>query len=104
MGVNKQSRSDLPVTIRRLLDYAKNLLDPEKIILFGSRARGDARETSDFDLAFVIATEREKDWPRFVCHVQEEPFTLHKLDLVNWSEASESLREKILQEGITLYE
>lgn len=31
-------------------------LDPEKIILFGSHARGDAREDSDIDLLVVAET------------------------------------------------
>ncbi|MBI4664492.1 MAG: nucleotidyltransferase domain-containing protein [Verrucomicrobia bacterium] len=35
--------------VRRLVEAA----DPRKIILFGSRARGDAREDSDLDLLVV---------------------------------------------------
>ncbi|HYN69723.1 MAG TPA: nucleotidyltransferase domain-containing protein [Candidatus Eisenbacteria bacterium] len=30
------------------------LVDPERIVLFGSRARGDAREDSDYDLLVVM--------------------------------------------------
>ncbi len=35
---------------------------PEAIILFGSRARGDARPESDFDLLLVMPNERPLDW------------------------------------------
>ena len=34
------------------------LLQPRSIILFGSRARGDAREGSDIDLLVVLQDER----------------------------------------------
>ncbi len=42
----------LPRIVRRIVD----LVHPEKIILFGSRARGTAEETSDIDL-LVIESE-----------------------------------------------
>jgi predicted nucleotidyltransferase len=31
---------------------------PERIVLFGSRARGDARDNSDFDLLVIAAPRR----------------------------------------------
>lgn len=34
---------------------------PEKIILFGSRARGDAGPESDVDLLVILSTESKKD-------------------------------------------
>jgi predicted nucleotidyltransferase len=43
--------------VRRIV----SVVQPEKIVLFGSRARGDARPSSDLDL-LVIA---ESDEPRF---------------------------------------
>ena len=36
-------------------------VDPEQVILFGSRARGDAREDSDVDLVVVEAEPFGKD-------------------------------------------
>ena len=39
--------------VHLLMDY-----DPERIILFGSRARGDADEYSDYDLIVIKRTER----------------------------------------------
>ena len=35
---------------------------PEAIFLFGSRARGEARPESDFDLLLVMPDERPLDW------------------------------------------
>lgn len=35
------------------LDFVKEKYDPELIVLFGSRSRGDYREDSDYDLLIV---------------------------------------------------
>lgn len=42
--------------IAEIIDRIVQQLDPEKIILFGSHARGDAREDSDVDLLVVAET------------------------------------------------
>lgn len=47
-------KPDLPPSIRRLIDYGIKTVAPDRVILFGSRARGDARSDSDYDLAFVF--------------------------------------------------
>ena len=51
----------MSVTIDPSLDEIVRLLqdyDPERIILFGSRARGDADEHSDYDLVVIKRTTR----------------------------------------------
>ena len=49
----------LQEAVRRL----RKAVMPERIILFGSRARGDGRPDSDFDL-LVIAESDEPRWVR----------------------------------------
>lgn len=39
--------------LSRIIDIIVRTLDPDTIILFGSRARGDAREDSDFDICVL---------------------------------------------------
>jgi len=39
--------------LSRIIDVIVRTLDPDTIILFGSRARGDAREDSDFDICVL---------------------------------------------------
>ncbi len=46
----------LPEIIRRLVDE----FDPEEIILFGSRAWGEPRPDSDYDLLVIITSSQEK--------------------------------------------
>lgn len=68
--------------------------------LFGSRARGDYKRTSDIDLAV-----RGGDIPRFRLDIEEETSTLLKFDIVDLdSEMQDELRESIYREGKVLYE
>ncbi len=47
---------------RRFLSRLERELEPEKVILFGSRVRGDCKETSDFDLIIVSKKFRGVRW------------------------------------------
>ncbi len=95
---------NLPASIRRVVEFGVRAVDPAKVVLYGSRARGDARDDSDFDLAFVFPADRHGPWTRFLADLDDAPVTLLRVDLIDWNEASEPLREQIRKEGITLYE
>ena len=72
----------------------------EKLILFGSRARGDFRRTSDIDLAVSGG-----DFARFALDVEEETSTLLKYDFVDLDRnIKEELLKSIEKEGILIYE
>ena len=74
--------------------------DIEKVILFGSRARGDFRRTSDIDIAVTGG-----DFARFALDVDEETSTLLEYDIVNLDrDMQDELRESIEKEGRILYE
>ena len=71
-----------------------------KVILFGSRARGDNWERSDVDLAVTGG-----DVLRFSLDVDEDLPTLLMFDVVNLDgPVQEELLESIRKEGIVLYE
>jgi uncharacterized protein len=77
----------------------------EKVILFGSRARGDAQERSDFDLAVSAPTISPAEWARFATEMEENLPTLCHVDLVLLSaETPEPLREQIRRDGKLIYE
>lgn len=95
---------ELPKSILRVIDHAVLTLKPKKIMLFGSRARGDAKAHSDFDLAFFLSEEGKRKWSNFVLEVEEEPISLLKIDLVDFDRVDKAFKEQILKEGIALYE
>lgn len=71
-----------------------------KVILFGSRARGDYWRASDIDLAV-----QGGDIVNFALDVEENTSTLLQYDIVNYSEKiSEELRNEIERDGVILYE
>ena len=88
-----------PKVITEIRNFAK-LYEVRKVILFGSRARGDFRRTSDIDLAVSGG-----DFNRFALDVDEETSTLLEYDIVNLdAEMQDELRESIKKEGRILYE
>lgn len=51
--------------LQRMARAIVDEVDPEQIILFGSRARGDAREDSDVDLIVIEAESFGEDRSQF---------------------------------------
>lgn len=74
--------------------------DIQKVILFGSRARGDYRDQSDIDLAVKGGKGN-----LFAIDVDETTSTLLMYDVVNLDKAVQpELMESIEREGIIIYE
>lgn len=90
-GISKQ-------VLEEIIDLSKthNL---SKVILFGSRARGDYGKKSDIDLAI-----EGKDITGFALDVDEYTETLLQYDIVDLSKAQEELLDNIRKEGIIIYE
>ncbi len=75
--------------------------NPKKIILFGSRARGDYRKNSDIDIAVDLDLSfREK---RKLKEKIDLISGLYSVDLIFLNEVEESFKNKILKEGKKLY-
>ncbi len=91
---------NLPETVKQdILDLAKKHC-LSKVILFGSRARGDNKERSDIDLAVSGG-----DVISFSLDADEDLPTLLMFDIVNLDgSVQEELLESIQKEGILLYE
>lgn len=90
--------------LTELVELARKAIDPDSVILFGSRARGDGSRTSDVDLAFAFPAAREEHWGRFCVEAEEDLPTLLCLDLVNVAEADPDLLASIKAEGLIIYE
>ena len=87
-----------PEVIREINELAKKH-DLNKVILFGSRARGDYRRTSDIDLAISGGNTAA-----FTIDI-EETSTLLAYDVVDLDKpVEEQLLESIRREGKEIYE
>ena len=72
----------------------------QKVILFGSRSRGDYGRASDIDLAVSGG-----DFTQFCLNIEENAWTLLKFDIINLDDPLEpDFRAMIQKEGVTLYE
>lgn len=98
---------------REIVRRIVRLADPEKIVLFGSRARGDNRPSSDLDL-LVIA---ESDEPRHIrprqlyLELAQLPLDIDVDVLVytpsevwEWSGVPQAFVTTAIREGKVLYE
>lgn len=73
----------------------------QKVVLFGSRARGTNSARSDIDLAVYDCVEFE----RLYDSLQEELWSLLTLDIIDMRKGvSESLEKEIERDGVVLYE
>ena len=72
----------------------------KKVVLFGSRARGDNAERSDIDLAVSGG-----DFVNFSLDVEDKVWTLLKFDIINLDkENNPEFLTEIERDGIVLYE
>lgn len=91
---------NLPGRVLKDLRTFAQACDVRKVILFGSRARGDHRERSDVDIAIEGG-----DFDSFWWKVKEEIHSLLSFDVVEYPRSvSDSLKKEIQKDGIVIYE
>ncbi len=99
-GDLKMENTGINLKVISEIRHFAEIYQVKKVLLFGSRARGDFRRTSDIDLAVSGG-----DFNRFALDVDEETSTLLEYDIVNLdAEMQDELRESIEKEGRILYE
>jgi len=92
----------LPI-IATLVQQLRSFQSVDKVILFGSRARGDDDPRSDIDLSVACPRAPKEEWLKLEALI-EQADTLYFIDLVRLDKASKELKNKILKEGKILYE
>ena len=91
---------DLPERVLQDIVKAAKKYDIEKVILFGSRARGDNRERSDIDLAVSGGNITE-----FTFGIEDEGWTLLLFDVGNFDRPGQpELLAEVDRGGVVLYE
>ncbi|GMB09190.1 hypothetical protein EDD69_1231 [Thermolongibacillus altinsuensis] len=76
----------------------------EKVVLFGSRARGDYQKTSDIDLVIWTKNASHSEQNLMEHAIQQMP-TPFKIDVLFFDRLTkEKLISNILKEGIVIYE
>lgn len=76
--------------------YAPNA----KIILYGSRARGDAREGSDIDVALDTGKKIDRFVISNIIGDLEESNLPINFDIVDFRVVSEKMQQRILRDGV----
>lgn len=91
---------NIPERVEKEIIQLAKQYDIQKVILFGSRARGDNWERSDIDLAVSGG-----DIPRVALDLDEEVWTLLLFDVVNLDEPVQpALLKEIARDGVLIYE
>ena len=112
---NRKTLSQNSESVNTKLHYTKEILNAiseefgkydtiERALLFGSRARGDNTERSDYDVA-VFGDVIGADKVRLRAWAEDELLTLHKIDLIFVSDISDAaFLASIEKEGICFYD
>lgn len=88
-----------PLVLEEICSLAQKY-NIDKVILFGSRARGDYSRASDIDLAVI-----EGNVVDFTIGVNDETSTLLNFDVIDLNKSvDEKLLKSIKKEGVTIYE
>jgi len=88
--------------IETITHTLNQLIDPWIIILFGSYAKGRAREESDIDIAFL--TDQKVDEYQSFCIAQKLSESMGKsIDCVNLHSASTVFQVQVIGHGNVLY-
>ncbi|HEY9764757.1 MAG TPA: nucleotidyltransferase domain-containing protein [Chroococcales cyanobacterium] len=103
MIFSRSNLPDIPPFLMKLVERIAKIPGVCRVVLFGSRARGDNEPRSDIDLAVEMDRPDLPEWYEIEEIVEEAP-TLLSIDLVRWDRASEELLANIRKDGITLYE
>ncbi len=75
----------------------------ERVLIFGSRAKGNARPSSDIDLAVIAPEMSDSEFARLWNAIDDLPLVF-KVDLLHWDRlANPRLKDKIPREGCLFY-
>lgn len=99
----------MPIISKEIAEYKfihalKSLFFIDEIWLYGSRARGDAQERSDIDLAILCPTASDADWLK-IQDIIESADTLLKIDCIRFEKGkiSDTLYSNVIKDKVVIY-
>jgi predicted nucleotidyltransferase len=98
----------LPPDAKKVIDQIVERFHPQKIILFGSRATGTAREESDYDLLVVMETDQKlihqaAEISREVDHVVALDILVRKPEHLASRPPGDIILREIFETGVVVY-
>jgi predicted nucleotidyltransferase len=104
LSADKKFSQAIPESIQNYVNIIAKSGLANKIILFGSRARGDHRENSDFDIAVECNKNNKFDVLKLKSRLMNEALTLYKIDLLDMNTAGADYLTEIKSEGQLLWQ
>lgn len=103
-----KSQAEINQEIRRRI---VERFHPQRIVLFGSRARGDARPDSDYDVLIIAPSDQEMSERAIPVYLALKGMRIAKDilwftpgEVAEWQNVKSHLISRALREGIVLYE
>ena len=93
----------IPPSVSAFLGVLVETSSIQRLVLFGSRAVGDHEQTADIDLA-VFASSLSRSEFAGLRVAAYEARSLYQISLIHFEQTPESLQNRILEQGICLYD
>lgn len=99
------------VTLEEIVRRLVEAVDPDRIIMFGSRARGDARPDSDLDLLIVKDSAEPRHRRAIPAYLSLRGLAIPtdiiwrtSAEIAEWSQVPNHVTTRAMREGKVLYE
>lgn len=91
-----------PDHLKIVLEILNRVIPDREVWVFGSRAKGTARDTSDLDLAIIGKTPLDFKTLATLRDFFSESNIPYKVDVVDWTTISETFREIIRKDKVVV--
>jgi len=90
--------------VEEIVSIVKKYEEVTRVVIFGSRARGDYKKASDIDIA-LFGDELTHSINTKIFYEIEDLYMPYKVDLINFNSLSDEnkIKENILREGVEIY-
>jgi predicted nucleotidyltransferase len=93
----------IPPAVYEMVEKFAAIPETRRVILFGSRARGEARERSDIDLTISAPDADARVWDEYH-RIVEESWKLLRVDLSNFEQLADVFHREVERDVVVLYD